>query len=71
MVATIENCQQHLQYFVLYPLKSYLLRCLSLGPMARPGVKGLRTPSFNNKVSNLFGHMLDSSDKTIGKFTVR
>ena len=28
---------EHLQYFVLDPLKNYFLRCLSLGYMARPG----------------------------------
>ena len=33
---------EHLQYFVLNPLKNYLFRCLSLGHMARLGVNGLR-----------------------------
>ena len=32
---------EKLQYFLLYPLKNYLLRCLSVGHMAHPGVKGL------------------------------
>ena len=32
---------EHLQYFILYPPKNYILRCLSLGHMAHPGVKDL------------------------------
>ena len=33
---------EHLQYIVPNPLKDYLFRCLSLGHMAFPGVKGLK-----------------------------
>ena len=50
---------------VLNPLKNYLFRCLSLGHMARPGVKGLISVRFFNIQTALAScyHML--SPKTM------
>ena len=50
---------EHLQYFVLNPLKNYLFRCLSLGHIARPGVKGLKGASLKYVSSTLHDDFLN------------